>query len=66
MLLVFLEVGNTILVIVDAEMNPEMITEDEDSLEVYQRELKTSYKAISLLLLSVLKNYGKVIYSYDE
>ena len=52
--------------IVDAEMDPEMITEDEDSPEVYQRELKTSYKAISLLVLSVLKIYGEVIYDYDE
>ena len=52
--------------IVDAEMNPEIMKEDEDSSEGYQRELKTSYKAISLLLLSVLKIYGEVIYNYDE
>ena len=50
-----LEVGQAFLVIVDAEMDPEMITEDKNSPEFYQKEWRTSYKAISLLLLSVLR-----------
>ena len=39
-----LETGQAILVIVDAEMDPEMITEDKNSPEVYQKELRTSIK----------------------
>ena len=31
-----------------------------------KKELRTSYKAISLLLLSVLKIYDEVMYNYDE
>ena len=37
LLLMILEAGQAILVIVDAEMDPEMKTEDKNSPEVYQK-----------------------------
>ena len=40
LLLMILEAGQAILVIVGAEMDPEMITDDENSPEVYKKGMK--------------------------